>query len=214
MRRPSSVWRRIRSRIACRYACARVSSTPSRASRRAGSNSLRHGSLPWPRWAASSPAAAPGTAQDAVPIRKTCVSSRSKSMSIASISAGRRRSRPSPGAATKKSNSRSVRSRARWTSMKPPAPGPVSGLSATQEANAAATHASTALPPSARMLAPASAVSGCPAAIAPRMPSSVSFRTKSGTGCAGAMTTSFGLNPDFQPWRRRARACRARRSHP
>ena len=33
--------------------------------------------------------------------------------------------------------------------MKPPAPGPVSGLSVTAAANAAATHASTALPPSA-----------------------------------------------------------------
>ena len=44
--------------------------------------------------------------------------------------------------------------------MKPPAPGPVSGLSATQEANAAATQASTAFPPSARIRAPASAVSG------------------------------------------------------
>ena len=32
---------------------------------------------------------------------------------------------------------------ARWTSMKPPAPGPVSGLSATQETNAAAMQAST-----------------------------------------------------------------------
>ena len=31
--------------------------------------------------------------------------------------------------------------------MKPPAPGPVSGLSATHETNAAAMQASTALPP-------------------------------------------------------------------
>ena len=54
--------------------------------------------------------------------------------------------------------------------MKPPAPGPVSGLSATHEAKAAATQASTAFPPSARMRAPASAVSGWPAAIAPLMP--------------------------------------------
>jgi hypothetical protein len=43
--------------------------------------------------------------------------------------------------------------------MKPPAPGPVSGLSATQDMNAAAMHASTAFPPSARIRAPASAVS-------------------------------------------------------
>src|SRR5712691_1877919 len=51
--------------------------------------------------------------------------------------------------------------------MNPPEPGPVSGLSATQETNAAATAASMAFPPSARMRAPASAVRGWPAAIAP-----------------------------------------------
>ena len=51
--------------------------------------------------------------------------------------------------------------------MKPPPPGPVSGLSATQDANAAAMQASTALPPSASTRAPASAVSWWPAAIAP-----------------------------------------------
>src|SRR2546426_10369780 len=51
--------------------------------------------------------------------------------------------------------------------MKPPPPGPVSGLSATHEAKPAATPASTAFPPSARISAPASAVSRCPAAIAP-----------------------------------------------
>ena len=51
--------------------------------------------------------------------------------------------------------------------MNPPPPGPVSVLSATHEANAAARHASTAFPPSARISAPASAVSRCPAAIAP-----------------------------------------------
>ena len=49
----------------------------------------------------------------------------------------------------------------------PPAPGPVSGLSATQAANDAATQASTAFPPSSSMRAPASAVSLCPAATAP-----------------------------------------------
>ena len=53
--------------------------------------------------------------------------------------------------------------------MKPPAPGPVSVLSATQETKAAAMQASTALPPSASTWAPASAVSGCPAATAPRI---------------------------------------------
>src|SRR6185312_12853829 len=54
--------------------------------------------------------------------------------------------------------------------MKPPAPGPVSVLSATHETKAAAMQASTALPPSASTWAPASAVSGCPAAMAPRIP--------------------------------------------
>ena len=47
--------------------------------------------------------------------------------------------------------------------MNPPAPGPVSGLSATHEANAAAMQASTALPPSASARAPACAVISCPA---------------------------------------------------
>src|SRR5439155_23325069 len=51
--------------------------------------------------------------------------------------------------------------------MNPPPPGPVNVLSATHDANPAAMHASTALPPSARIWAPASAVSRCPAAIAP-----------------------------------------------
>src|SRR6266516_2325364 len=51
--------------------------------------------------------------------------------------------------------------------MKPPPPGPVSGLSHTQDTKAAATQASTAVPPASSTLAPASAVSGCPAAIAP-----------------------------------------------
>jgi hypothetical protein len=55
--------------------------------------------------------------------------------------------------------------------MNPPAPGPVSVLSATHETKAAAMQASTAVPPAASTLAPASAVSRCPAAIAPRMPS-------------------------------------------
>ena len=51
-----------------------------------------------------------------------------------------------------------------------PRPGPVSGLSATQAAKAAATQASTALPPSLEDPRPGgSAVSGCPAATAPLM---------------------------------------------
>ena len=60
---------------------------------------------------------------------------------------------PLPGAATKKSS--------RWfspdevcTSMKPPAPGPVSGDSATNDISTAATAASTALPPVAQHVRP------------------------------------------------------------
>src|SRR6476661_2153794 len=53
--------------------------------------------------------------------------------------------------------------------MKPPAPGPVSGLSATQETSAAPTAASTAFPPAPSTSAPACAVSGCPAATTPLM---------------------------------------------
>src|SRR5690348_7692763 len=51
--------------------------------------------------------------------------------------------------------------------MKPPAPKPVSGLSAANEVRTAQTAASTALPPSRRIAAPASAVSGLPAATTP-----------------------------------------------
>src|SRR3990170_6423834 len=55
------------------------------------------------------------------------------------------------------------------TSMKPLPAGPVSGPSVTNAVNAAASNASTALPPSRRTRAPASEVSGWPAAIAPRI---------------------------------------------
>ncbi len=84
----------------------------------------------------------------------------------------RRRSGPGPGRARRSARSRrgpgrrrrsrSARSRRRrsWTIMKPPAPKPVSGLSAAKEASTAATAASTALPPPRRIEAPASAVAG------------------------------------------------------
>ncbi len=70
--------------------------------------------------------------------------------------------RPRPGVATKKSASRGGRRSPGTTSAKPPAPGPVSGLSVTQAANPAATQASTAFPPSSSTRAPAAAVSRCP----------------------------------------------------
>jgi hypothetical protein len=94
-------------------------------------------------------------------MRKTWVVSLPvKRTSIASISARSCSGAPRPGTATKQSKTRVERSLARCTSMKPPAPGPVSGLSVTHEANDAAMHASTAFPPSARTRAPASAVNG------------------------------------------------------
>ena len=67
--------------------------------------------------------------------------------------------------------------------MKPPAPGPVSGDSATNDISTAATAASTALPPSRRTSAAASAVSGCPAATTPLMP-------RAAYGAAGTLTAS------------------------
>src|SRR4051812_10317753 len=89
-------------------------------------------------------------------------------MSIGVSSAGSASPSPRPGAATKKS-SRWSSPPAVWTSMKPPAPGPVRGGSATQDMRTAATAASTALPPARRTSAPARAVTGWPAAITPRM---------------------------------------------
>src|SRR4051812_6618494 len=53
--------------------------------------------------------------------------------------------------------------------MKPPAPGPVSGDSATNDISTAATAASTALPPSRRTSARACGGGGGRAATAPRM---------------------------------------------
>src|SRR5262249_3216362 len=159
----------IRSRIAWRCACGPVSSTPPRASSIAGWITSSHGTRPYSACSAARPAVAPGTAQDGSPIRKTCVVpvSPPNPTSTACISAPDADARPRPGVATKKSATRGVRPSAGWTSAKPPAPGPVSGLSAAQAAKAAATHASTAFPPSLRMRAPASAVSLWPAATAP-----------------------------------------------
>src|SRR5919197_5965553 len=104
--------------------------------------------------------------------------------------------------------------------MKPPAPGPVSVLSATQETKAAAMHASTALPPSASTSAPASAVSGCPAATAPligpslvrgRMRFLASFAAR-GAGIVPALAESQPARPRSPPLRRRrGRVCRTSR---
>ncbi len=97
----------------------------------------------------------PGTAQVSGPIRKSCDCEPSKITVTASGSA-----RGPLGTATKKSKTRVRRSRAVWTSMNPPPPGPVKGLSVTHEANPAATQASTAFPPRSRVRAPTSAVRG------------------------------------------------------
>ncbi len=81
-----------------------------------------------------------------------------KDTSIASSSA----SLPSSlrvGASTKKSSSVGS-TPPPATSMCPPAPSPVSSDSLTNDVSIAATAASTALPPSCRILAPASAASG------------------------------------------------------
>src|SRR4051812_7322704 len=72
--------------------------------------------------------------------------------------------------------------------MKPPPPGPDSGLSVTQETKAAATQASTAFPPASSTRAPASAVSGCPAAIAPPIRESL-LRRSNPTIQAGRCTS-------------------------
>src|SRR5918992_5217627 len=153
------------SRSAWRYACSRVTTTPSRARAIASSNSVGHGARPNSRCALSRPATTPGTAADAAPIPNDCVVE-PKSTSIQSMSpAGP--AIPAPGTVTKKSSNLDRPSLARCTSRKPPPPGPVSVLSATQDTNAAARQASTAFPPSASTRAPASAVSGWPAAIAP-----------------------------------------------
>ena len=149
--------------------CAGVISTPARANSIAGSASSRQGSLPKRRCTSWSPFAAPGTAQEAPPTEKFCQESGSNSTVISSICASALRPKPSPGTQVKKSARRVTPRSASCTSRKPPAPGPASMLSVTQEAKAAATQASTADPPSASTLAPASAVRGWPAAIAPRM---------------------------------------------
>ena len=109
----------------------------------------------------------PGTPQEAAPTLNTCGDSGLKYTGIGT-SSERRSVLVRPGTSTKKSSSTSC-SPGAWTSMKPPAPRPVSGLSVTNEVKTAATAASTALPPSRRTAAPASAVSGCPAATAPRV---------------------------------------------
>ncbi len=162
-RLPASVRSRIGVRISSRNTCAPLNSTPAAASSIAGSTSDPHGSRPCKRCACSSPATSPGTATDASPTWNTCVEASAKSTTTSSIS-------PAAREGTEKKQSSIVGSSpASRTSRKPPPAGPLSGPSATKPANAAATTASTALPPLASARAPASAVCGLPAAMAPLM---------------------------------------------
>src|SRR5437763_1287769 len=97
---------------------------------------------------------------------KTWIASAANSTSIGWSAAGSALSRPFPGAATKKSRRWSSPA-AVWTSMNPPAPGPVSGDSVANDMSTAATAASTAFPPVRSTSAPAWAVCGWPAATTP-----------------------------------------------
>ena len=99
----------------------------------------------------------------------TCVASAENSTEMGSSATGSASAwSPRPGAATKKS-SRWSSPPGVWTSMNPPAPGPVSGDSVAHDISIAATAASTALPPARSTSAPAAAVSGWPAATTPFM---------------------------------------------
>ena len=147
-------------------ACISFSSTPSRAARAGSAQSSASGIEPKRSSACARPAVVPYAPHEDAPTLKTCVAPGANSTSIGTSGAGSRSPRSRPGAETKKS-SRWSSPPAVWTSMKPPAPGPVSGDSQTNDISTAATTASTALPPSRSTFAPASAVSGCPAATTP-----------------------------------------------
>ena len=148
-------------------ACAAVISTPAarerdRGALRARPTAAGRGGGALPRARPSRPArrtipGRPGTS--AGPVPKSTMYGSSGATSPAC---------PAPGTAVKKSSASGRRRAASKATRKPPPPGPVSAGSATHEANAAATHASTAEPPARRISAPTSAVAGCPAAIAPR----------------------------------------------
>src|SRR5438270_5528187 len=81
--------------------------------------------------------------------------------------------------------------------MKPPAPGPVSGLSATHDTRAAATAASTAFPPSSSTRAPACAVNGCPAATAPPIRVRVLRTRPTDAHVKRQMRSQLNASPDF-----------------
>ena len=143
--------------------------TPACAAAAAGSSRSRQGSRPWRRCAWCSPATTPGTAHAAAPMWNRCEVRSSNGTSTSSTSAsGRAGSSPAPGIAVNASIS-AARPSGRRTSRNPPPQGPVSAGSAAHDMAAAATAASTALPPRSSASAPARAVRSCPAAIAPCM---------------------------------------------
>ncbi len=139
----------------------------------AGISSSRHGFDPKRPCTAASPATTPGTAQAAAPMWNTWVVCSSNGTSTASGSpSGRSAGRSRPGMAVNASSRCTLRVRAGRTSRKPPPHGLISPGSAAHDIAAAATVASTALPPSARTAAAVRAVCSCPAAAAALMPES------------------------------------------
>src|SRR3954452_5643000 len=161
----SGVEMRIGSSTSNRKACIGTTCTPSRAARAGALVRALSSTVPKRSSVSASPSVVPYAPHEAGPTLKRWTASSEKRTSIGTSAAGSRSSSPMPGAATKKS-SRWFSPRA-WTTMKPPAPGPVSGDSATNDMSTAATAASTALPPARSTSAPASAVSGWPAATTP-----------------------------------------------
>ena len=123
----------------------------------------------------------PYAPQDEGPTLKRWIACSEKWTSMGVSASGSAPSSPRPGAATKKS-SRWSSPPAVCTSMKPPAPGPVSGDSATNDISTHATAASTALPPSRSTSAPACAVTGWPAATTPFMAHGIRPKTRAAQG--------------------------------
>src|SRR5918997_1495195 len=162
----SGVERKIGSSTSNRKACIGTTSTPSRAARAGPAVRSPSRAVPKRSSAAASPSVVPYAPQDEGPTLKRWIAFSEKRTSIGMRAAGSAPSRPRPGAATKKS-SRWSSPPAVWTSMNPPAPGPVSGDSATKDISTQATAASTALPPPRSTSAPARAVTGWPAATTP-----------------------------------------------
>ncbi len=122
--------------------------TPRSAASAAGSSSERQGSEPYRPCTAAIPATTPGTAQAAGPAWKTCVVCSSNGTSTSSTSVRRRPGgRSRPGMDVNASSSAGARPRAGRTRKNPPPHGPVRGGSAAHDMAAAATAASTALPP-------------------------------------------------------------------